>query len=199
LFQENGLEVLISQADHLVAEKVQVALERSDFRKNVLVGHGGRIEKYSLRIFIYCFNQFIDGGNMAKLPDAVFNLLNERSSSKILGTKNAKGDVHLINVGGAGAVDPETIFVGQIFMKATSENLEHSKKDGSHASMLVSKGPESYEVRCSVKDHVTAGPMFDKMKETFKAMKFDLKGLWLLKVEEVYNESPTWDSGRKMV
>ncbi len=136
---------------------------------------------------------------MAKLPDAVFNLLNERSSSKILGTKNAKGDVHLINVGGAGAVDPETIFVGQIFMKATSENLEHSKKDGSHASMLVSKGPESYEVRCSVKEHVTAGPMFDKMKETFSAMKFDLKGLWLLKVEEVYNESPAWDSGRKMV
>ena len=138
-------------------------------------------------------------GNMVKLTDAVFNLLNDRTSSKILGTKNAKGDVHLINVGGAGAVDPETIFVGQIFMKATTENLAHSKKDGSHASMLVSKGMESYEVRCSVKDLVTAGPMFDKMKETFKAMKFDLKGVWLLKVEEVYNESPTWDSGRKMV
>jgi hypothetical protein len=84
-------------------------------------------------------------------------------------------------------------------MKATSENLEHSKKDGSHASILVSKGMESYEVRGSVKEHVTTGPMFEKMKETFKAMKFDLKGLWLLKVEEVYNESPAWDSGRKMV
>jgi len=58
---------------------------------------------------------------------------------------------------------------------------------------------ESYEVRGSVKEHVTTGPMFEKMKETFKAMKFDLKGLWLLKVEEVYNESPAWDSGRKMV
>ncbi|MFA5312019.1 MAG: hypothetical protein WC375_01725 [Methanomassiliicoccales archaeon] len=136
---------------------------------------------------------------MAKLPDVVFNLMNERSATKILGTKNVKGDVHLINIGGAGALDPETIFVGQIFMKATSENLAHSKKDGSHASMLVSKGPESYEVRCSVKDHVTAGPMFDKMKENFMAMKFDLKGLWLLKVEEVYNESPSWDSGRKIV
>jgi hypothetical protein len=41
--------------------------------------------------------------------------------------------------------------------------------------------------------------MFDQMKEQFKAMKFDLKGVWLLKPEEVWNESPTWDSGRKMV
>jgi hypothetical protein len=95
-------------------------------------------------------------------------------------------------------VDPETIFVGEIFMKATGENLQHAKKEGTRSSMLVSKGMQSYEVRCSVKDHVTSGPMFDKMKETFAAMKFDLKGLWLLKPEEIWNESPTWDAGRKM-
>jgi len=29
-------------------------------------------------------------------------------------------------------------------------------------------------------------------------MKFDLKGLWLLHVEEVWNESPTFDAGKKM-
>ena len=136
---------------------------------------------------------------MVKLPDDVFKLVNDRTATKVLGTKTSKGDVHLINVGGSGAVDPETIFIGEIFMKTSGENLQHSKKDGSHASLLVSKGFESYEVRCSVKDHVTSGPMFDKMKETFKAMKFDLKGLWLLKPEEVWNESPTWDSGRKLV
>jgi hypothetical protein len=126
-------------------------------------------------------------------------LINDRAASKILGTKTAKGDVHIINVGGAGAIDPETIFVGEIFMKATGENLTHAKKDGSRCSMLVSRGFESYEVRCSVKDHVTSGPMFDQMKATFAQMKFDLKGLWLLKPEEVWNESPTWDQGRKMV
>jgi hypothetical protein len=115
-----------------------------------------------------------------------------------LGTKSSKGDVHLINVGGAGAVDPETIFVGEIFMRASGENLELAKKEGTRASLLVSKGFESYEIRCSVKDHVTSGPMFDQMKATFAQMKFDLKGLWLLKPEEVWNESPTWDKGRKM-
>ena len=136
---------------------------------------------------------------MVALPDVVFKLLNDRASTKILGTRMSKNDVHLINVGGAGAVDPETIFVGEIFMKATGENLNLAKKEGTKSSLLVSKGYESYEVRCKVKDHVTSGPMFDKMKETFAAMKFDLKGLWLLKPEEVWNESPTWDSSRKMV
>jgi hypothetical protein len=136
---------------------------------------------------------------MAALPQNVMTVLNDRTASKILGTKSSKGDVHLINVGGCGAVDPETIFVGEIFMKATGENLRLAKQQGSKASLLASKGPESYEIRCSVKDYVTSGPMFDKMKETFAAMKFDLKGLWLLKPEEIWNESPTWDSGRRMV
>ena len=148
---------------------------------------------------MYSLGPLVIGGTMVALPDAVFKLLNDRASSKILGTRTSKNDVHMINVGGAGAVDPETIFVGEIFMKATGENLKLAKKEGTKASLLVSRGPESYEVRCCVKDHVTSGPMFDKMKETFAAMKFDLKGLWLLKPEEVWNESPTWDAGRKMV
>jgi hypothetical protein len=135
---------------------------------------------------------------MVALTQNVMALLNDRAASKILGTRTAKNDVHIINVGGAGAVDPETIFVGEIFMKASSENLTLAKKEKTRASLLVSKGPESYEIRCSVKDRVTSGPMFDKMKETFAAMKFDLKGLWLLKPEEIWNESPTWDAGRKI-
>ena len=135
---------------------------------------------------------------MVALPQNVMALLNDRAASKILGTRTAKNDVHIINVGGAGAVDPETIFIGEIFMKASSENLTLAKKEKTRASLLVSRGPESYEVRCSVKDHVTSGPMFDQMKTTFAQMKFDLKGLWLLKPEEIWNESPTWDAGRKI-
>jgi hypothetical protein len=136
---------------------------------------------------------------MVALPQNVMALVNDRAAAKILGTKTGKGDVHLINVGGSGAIDPETMFVGEIFMKASGENLKLAKSDGSRVSVLCSKGMESYEIRCSVKDHLTSGPVFDKMKEQFKAMKFDLKGVWLLKPEEVWNESPTWDGGRKIV
>jgi hypothetical protein len=136
---------------------------------------------------------------MVALPKDVLELINDKSSSKILGTRSRNGDVHLINVGGAGTLDPETIFIGEIFMKASGENLRLAQSEGTRASVLVSKGPQSYEIRCKVKDHVTSGPVFDQMKGAFAQMKFDLKGLWLLTPDCVWNESPTWDGGRRMV
>jgi hypothetical protein len=136
---------------------------------------------------------------MVALPEEVFGLMNEQTAAKVLGTAAANGDVHLINVGGAGAINPETVFIGEIFMKKTSENLSLAKEKGSKVSVLVSKGFKSYEVKASVADHLTSGPVFDQMSEAFKKMKFELKGLWLLKVEEVWNESPTYDAGQKMV
>jgi hypothetical protein len=139
------------------------------------------------------------GEIVVKLPDEVFALLNERSAAKVLGTKSAKGEVHIINVGGAGALDPETIYIGEIFMKVTGQNLHDAKKDGSKVSVLVSKGYQSFEIKASVKDHATSGPVFEKMKGIFASMKFDLKGLWLLKPEEIWNQSPTWDAGRKII
>lgn len=136
---------------------------------------------------------------MVKLPEEVFALMNDQKAAKVLGTSAANGDVHLINVGGSGAIDPETLFVGEIFMKKTGENLKLAKQKGSKVSILVSQGYRSYEVKASVKDHLTSGPIFDKMAGVFKSMKFDLKGLWLLKVEEVWDQSPTYDAGKKIV
>ncbi|MBI0583301.1 MAG: pyridoxamine 5'-phosphate oxidase family protein [Methanomassiliicoccus sp.] len=136
---------------------------------------------------------------MVALPEDVFALINEQKAAKVLGTRSANGDVHLINVGGAGALDPETIFIGEIFMKKTGENLKLAQKEKTKASVLVSQGFKSYEIKVSVKDHLTSGPVFDKMAGVFKSMKFDLKGLWLLKPEEVWNESPTYDAGKKMI
>jgi hypothetical protein len=136
---------------------------------------------------------------MVSLPEDVFGLLNEQTAAKVLGTCAANGDVHLINVGGSGALDPETVFVGEIFMQKTSANLKLAKEKGSKVSLLVSKGFKSYEIKLSVNDRLTAGPAFDQIGEAFKKMKFDLKGLWLLKVEEVWNQSPTYDAGKQVV
>ena len=136
---------------------------------------------------------------MVALPEEVFGLMNEQTAAKVLGTSAANGDVHLINVGGAGAIDNETVFIGEIFMQKTSANLKLAREKGTKVSVLVSKGFKSYEVKLSVNEHLTSGPVFDKMAAVFKNMKFDLKGLWLLKVEEVWNESPTYDAGKQMV
>lgn len=126
------------------------------------------------------------------------SLVNDPSAAKVLGTKSAKGDVHLIQVGGSGAIDPETMFVGSIFMKTTGENLKKAQNDGSMVSFLVTKGYQSYEVRAKVKGYETSGPLFQNMHEKFKAMKFELHGLWLFQPTEVFNESPTYDGGRKI-
>ncbi len=136
---------------------------------------------------------------MVALPEEVFGLINDQAAAKVLGTRAANGDVHLISVGGAGAIDRDTLFVGEIFMHKTSDNLKLAKDQRTKVSMLVSKGFQSYEVKASVADRATSGPVFDKMAALFKSMKFDLKALWLLKVEEVWNESPSYDAGKKMV
>lgn len=136
---------------------------------------------------------------MVALPNEVFELMNDKKATKVLGTRNANNDVHLINVGGAGALDPETIFIGEIMMRKTSDNLRLAQKEKTKVSVLVSQGYKSFEIKASVKDHQTSGPVFEKMVEAFKAMKFDLKGLWLLKPEEVWNESPGPEAGKRML
>ncbi len=90
---------------------------------------------------------------MVALPDEVMALMNDKQATKVLGTRSAKGDVHVINVGGAGALDPQTIFVGEIFMKKSGENLKSSQKDGALVSILVSKGFQAYEILLKVKEH----------------------------------------------
>jgi hypothetical protein len=84
-------------------------------------------------------------------------------------------------------------------MKKSGENLKTAQKDNSMVSMLVSKGFQSYEIKAKVKEHQTSGPVFDKFAGIFKSMKFDLKGLWILTPVEVWNQSPTYDAGKKMV
>ena len=135
---------------------------------------------------------------MVALPNEVVALMNEKTAAKVLGTRSSTGDVHLINVGGSGTLDPETVFIGEIFMKRTGENLKVAQKEGTLVSVLVSKGYQSYEIKAKVKDHQASGPVFEKMAGVFKAMKFDLKGLWLLTPIEVWNQSPTYDAGKKV-
>jgi hypothetical protein len=61
-------------------------------------------------------------------------------------------------------------------MQKTSENLRLAQKENTKVSVLVSQGFKSYEIKASVKDYQTSGPVFDKMAAVFKSMKFDLKG-----------------------
>jgi hypothetical protein len=136
---------------------------------------------------------------VVKIPDEVFNAINNDKNPKILATVGADGAPHAIQAGSIRAPSNEMMIVGAILMKRTGKNLEAMKKDGKTASFLVLDGPKSYEVRCTVGDFVTSGPMFDAMSEKIKQMDMTLKGVWTFTPVEVWNQSASMEAGTKMV
>jgi len=95
---------------------------------------------------------------MVKIPDEVFNAINNEKNPKILATVGADGAPHAIQAGSIGAPSNEMMIVGAILMKKTGKNLEAMKRDHKLASILVLDGMKSYEVRCEVGDGLDPGP-----------------------------------------
>ncbi|MBN1109273.1 MAG: hypothetical protein JXA45_00795 [Methanomassiliicoccales archaeon] len=118
---------------------------------------------------------------------------------RVLATKSEKGDVHVIQVGSLKAPAPDTIIVGAILMKRTGKNLENMKAKGEMASILTGTKMESYEIRAKPKDFVTSGPIFDQMNAALEKMGLKASGVWVLAVEEVWNQSAGYNAGTKMV
>jgi hypothetical protein len=135
---------------------------------------------------------------MVKMPDEVVEAINNQKNSKILATVGPDGAPHAIQAGSIGAPSNEMMIAGAILMKRTGINLEAMKRDGKLASFLVLDGPKSYEVRCTVGDFVTSGPMFDAMSERLKQMGMTLQGVWTFTPVEVWNESASMEAGTKM-
>ncbi|MGZ8937454.1 MAG: hypothetical protein ACXW02_08235, partial [Halobacteriota archaeon] len=93
----------------------------------------------------------------------------------------------------------EMLIAGAILMRRAAKNLEAMKKDDKMASILVLDGAKSYEVRCTVGDFVTSGPIFDAISEKFKPMGLTVNGVWTFVPVEVWNESASMEAGTKMV
>ncbi len=136
---------------------------------------------------------------MVGLPEEVMKAINDPKSARVLGTKSEGGNIHLVQLGSLKAASPEMIMAGAILMKHTSKNLENAKADGSLVSILVTMEMKSYEVRAKVKDYVTAGPLFEQMNAALKSMGLQARGVWVFEPTEVWNQSATYDAGKKMV
>jgi predicted pyridoxine 5'-phosphate oxidase superfamily flavin-nucleotide-binding protein len=115
-----------------------------------------------------------------------------------LATASKAGDPNVIPVGSVYLIDPETIWVGNQFMKQTLKNLQENPK-----ACLYAWGPETkgcLKIKCSAVVH-TSGPDFEKMKEMVKARRADLvcKALLEFKITEVFNCKSGPDAGAKMM
>ncbi len=136
---------------------------------------------------------------MVKIPDEVVNAINNQENPKILATVGADGAPHVIQAGSIAAPSNEMMIVAAIMMKRTGKNLEAMKKDNKIAAFLVLDGMNSYEVRCTVGDFATSGPLFDMVSEKLKQMGMPLQGVWTFTPVEIYNESASPEAGTKMV
>ena len=125
--------------------------------------------------------------------------LNNPKAAKVLATVKDDGSPHIISVGSIIAPNPQTIAFGAILMKETGKNLEAMKKKGKEAVVLVTVEMKSYQIRGKVKDKLTSGPLFDKMNEHLKSIGMKASVVWTLEPTEVWNQSPSYDAGKKMV
>ena len=103
-----------------------------------------------------------------------------------LATASKDGDPNVVPVGSVFLIDPETVWIGNQFMKQTLKNLQENPK-----ACLYAWGPETkgcLKLKGKVIVH-TSGPDYEKMKEMVKARKAELvcKALLELKITEVYN------------
>jgi hypothetical protein len=135
---------------------------------------------------------------MVNLPEEVMKAFNDPKSMKVIATKAANGNVHAIRVGSLMAPAPNMMAVGAILMKETSKNLDEMKKKNELVSLLVSMDMKSYQVRAKVKDFQTAGPLFDKMNEELKKMGLAARGVYTFEPVEVFNQSASYEAGKKM-
>jgi len=136
---------------------------------------------------------------MVKMPDEVFQALNNPKAGKVLATVREDGTPHVIQVGSVNAPSPEMIAFGAILMKETGKNLEATKKAKKKVTVLVTAEMKSYQVNAKVKDYVTSGPLFDKMNEFLKGLGLKANGVWTLEPTDVWNQSPSYEAGKKMV
>jgi hypothetical protein len=136
---------------------------------------------------------------MVALPAEVVEALNNPKAAKVLATVKENGSPHIITVGSIIAPNPQTVAFGAILMKETGKNLENMKKKGLEAVVLVTVEMKSYQIRGKVKDKVSSGPLFDKMNENLKKIGLQAREVWMLEPTEVWNQSASYDAGKKMV
>lgn len=136
---------------------------------------------------------------MVSLPEKVMKVMNDPKASKVLATKSSEGDIHVIHVGSIVAPNPNIIAFAAIFMKRTGENLKEMKRKDQLAVLAIILGMEAYEIKGKIKSYETSGPVFDRLSEKIKELGLTVRGVWTLEPVEVWNQSPSYEAGKRIV
>lgn len=125
-------------------------------------------------------------------------VLNDPKAIKVLTTKSSEGTLHSIRVGSLIAPAANMIAVGAILMKTSNKNMEEMKKKGEQVAILVGMEMKAYQIQAKVKDVQKAGPLFDKMNEELKKIGLQAAAVWTFEPTGVWNQSASYEAGKKM-
>lgn len=130
---------------------------------------------------------------MAKIPQEVLELFKDRTASKVIATISADGIPNVAPKGSLAAVGEDMIAFADIVGGKTRANLDKNPK----TAVAVIKDRTGYQVKGTLVEFQTSGPIFDNYVKMFEPMKMSPKAVGLIKVEEVYSLSPA-DAGKKL-
>ncbi|MDD5095802.1 MAG: pyridoxamine 5'-phosphate oxidase family protein [Dehalococcoidia bacterium] len=130
---------------------------------------------------------------MAKMPKEVMDLFNDREASKVMATIDAKGFPNVAPKGSLMALDEGTVAFADIVGGKTRANLDANRK----VAVAAIKKTTAYQVKGTVKEFQTSGPVFDNFVKIFKPMGMTPKAVGIITVDEVYSLSPA-NAGKKL-
>lgn len=125
-------------------------------------------------------------------------MVNDPKAMKVITMISADGVLHSIRVGSLIAPAPSTVAVGAILMKTSNKNIEEMKKN-EQIAILVGSEMKSYLIMAKIKDGHKAGPLFDKMNEELKKIGMQASTVWAFEPTGVWNQSASYEAGKKMV
>ena len=127
---------------------------------------------------------------MIKLTEEMKNAF---STIKIfpVATASKEGVPNVVPIGFVSLADDSTIWIADIFMKKTLANIQENPIVSIYVWGPETKG--SYQIKGEV-ELKTSGPELEKMKE-----KAPVKGLFVMKITDVYDCSPGPNAGEKLL
>ena len=134
---------------------------------------------------------------MARLTDEMIEAFKSVKTFP-LATASKDGDPNVAPMGAVFLIDPETIWIGNQFMKTTIQNVE----DNPRASLYV-WGPGikgCYKIKGDVTVE-SSGEDYEKMKDMVRRVKphLNCRSLLVMKITGVYDCKPGPDAGKQLV
>ncbi|OGP89282.1 MAG: hypothetical protein A2157_10235 [Deltaproteobacteria bacterium RBG_16_47_11] len=133
---------------------------------------------------------------MAKMSKEVMEVFNDLGSAKVLATAGTVLEINAVPKGSLKAITEEVIAFADIFGDKTNKNLKVNKKVSALAFKM--SPVTGYQIKGAFLGFQTSGELFDKFaKEIKEKIKLDIKGVGVIRVDEVYTVAPP-EPGKKI-